>query len=249
MPEHASRFAAALYDQFEDEHPVADWGGDELFTRMPRPRAVDDAPAPRFRPYLAASEPARRRVRLLRARIDLGGARVRSRGARIAIIVRGTAVRSRGARIRVVGAGRAPIRRREALARARRAAGGAPARGRAERARAPPRGRERRAGDDRACRAARAVGRRARSPCAAGTSRPMTARRPPDEGHHGPSRRCAAAARDRPGRSPPPAAADARRLDRRAARADRRLGLRARPAADPDRDLHRGRRDALTTPA
>jgi hypothetical protein len=58
MPEHASRFAAALYDQFEDEHPVADWGGDELFTRMPRPRAVDDAPAPRFRPYLATSEPA-----------------------------------------------------------------------------------------------------------------------------------------------------------------------------------------------
>jgi hypothetical protein len=57
MPEHASRFAAALYDQFEDEHPVADWGGDELFTRMPRPRAVDDAPAPRFRPYLAASDP------------------------------------------------------------------------------------------------------------------------------------------------------------------------------------------------
>jgi hypothetical protein len=57
MPEHASRFAAALYDQFEDEHRIADWGGDELFTRMPRPRAVDDAPAPRFRPYLAASEP------------------------------------------------------------------------------------------------------------------------------------------------------------------------------------------------
>ena len=55
MPEHASRFTAALYDQFEDEHRVADWGGDELFTRMPRPRAVDDAPAPRFRPYLAAS--------------------------------------------------------------------------------------------------------------------------------------------------------------------------------------------------
>jgi hypothetical protein len=55
MPEHASRSTAALYDQFEDEQPVADWGGDELFTRMPRPRAVDDAPAPRFRPYLAAS--------------------------------------------------------------------------------------------------------------------------------------------------------------------------------------------------
>src|SRR5215217_7746791 len=49
MPENASRFAAALFDQFEDEHQVADWGGDELFTRMPRPRALDDAPPPRFR--------------------------------------------------------------------------------------------------------------------------------------------------------------------------------------------------------
>lgn len=57
MPENARRFAAALYDQFEDEHRVADWGGDELFTRMPRPRAVDDAPAPRFRPALALVDP------------------------------------------------------------------------------------------------------------------------------------------------------------------------------------------------
>ena len=57
MPEHASRFAAALFDQFEDEHPVADWGGDELFTRMPRPRAVDDAPAPRFEPSRVAPAP------------------------------------------------------------------------------------------------------------------------------------------------------------------------------------------------
>ena len=56
MPEHASRFAAALYDQFEEEHRVADWGGDELFTRMPRPRAVDDAPSPRFRRSQAAAE-------------------------------------------------------------------------------------------------------------------------------------------------------------------------------------------------
>jgi len=58
MSQHASRSAVALYDQFEDQHRVADWGGDELFTRMPRRRAVDNAPAPRFRPYLAASEPA-----------------------------------------------------------------------------------------------------------------------------------------------------------------------------------------------
>jgi len=51
MPEHASRFAG-LYDQ-QNENRIADWGGDELFTRMPTPRAVDDAPAPRFRPSLA----------------------------------------------------------------------------------------------------------------------------------------------------------------------------------------------------
>jgi hypothetical protein len=57
MPEHASR-AAALFDQFEDDNRIADWGGDELFTQMPRPRAVDDAPPPRFRPSLAGSEPA-----------------------------------------------------------------------------------------------------------------------------------------------------------------------------------------------
>jgi hypothetical protein len=50
MPEHASRFAG-LYDQ-QNENRIADWGGDELFTRMPTPRAVDDAPA-RFRPQLA----------------------------------------------------------------------------------------------------------------------------------------------------------------------------------------------------
>ena len=53
MQEHAgSRFAAGLFDQQSEEHRVADWGGDELFTRMPRPRVVDDAPAPRFRPQL-----------------------------------------------------------------------------------------------------------------------------------------------------------------------------------------------------
>jgi hypothetical protein len=49
MPEHARRFAAALYDQQSEDRQIADWGGDELFTRMPRPRAVDTAPPPRFR--------------------------------------------------------------------------------------------------------------------------------------------------------------------------------------------------------
>jgi len=53
MPEHASRdLAAALFDQQSEEHRIADWGGDDLFTRMPRPPRVDDAPAPRFRPSL-----------------------------------------------------------------------------------------------------------------------------------------------------------------------------------------------------
>jgi hypothetical protein len=51
MPEHASRFIG-LYDQ-QNENRIPDWGGDELFTRMPSPPAVDDAPAPRFRPSLA----------------------------------------------------------------------------------------------------------------------------------------------------------------------------------------------------
>ncbi len=56
MPEHASRIPGALYDQ-QNEDRIADWGGDDLFTRMPRPRAVDDAPAPRFRPALVLVEP------------------------------------------------------------------------------------------------------------------------------------------------------------------------------------------------
>jgi hypothetical protein len=50
MPEHASRFIG-LYDQ-QNENRIPDWGGDELFTRMPSRPAVDDAPAPRFRPSL-----------------------------------------------------------------------------------------------------------------------------------------------------------------------------------------------------
>ena len=50
MPEHASRFIG-LYDQ-QNENRIPDWGGDELFTRMPSRPAVDDAPAPRFQPKL-----------------------------------------------------------------------------------------------------------------------------------------------------------------------------------------------------
>jgi hypothetical protein len=60
MPEHASRFAG-LYDQ-QNENRIADWGGDELFTRMPSRRVVDDAPAPRFTPKLELVDaPAERR--------------------------------------------------------------------------------------------------------------------------------------------------------------------------------------------
>ena len=55
MPPHANRFIG-LYDQ-QNENRIADWGGDELFTRMPRPRVVDDAPAPRFRPSLVLVDP------------------------------------------------------------------------------------------------------------------------------------------------------------------------------------------------
>ena len=61
MPEHASRFIG-LYDQ-QNENRIPDWGGDELFTRMPSRPTVDDAPAPRFQPSLVLvdtpEEPAR----------------------------------------------------------------------------------------------------------------------------------------------------------------------------------------------
>jgi hypothetical protein len=74
MPENARRSEAGLFDQFEDDHRIADWGGDDLFTRMPRPRPVDDAPAPRFRPSLAAADPApppRRALTLVEPAEDL----------------------------------------------------------------------------------------------------------------------------------------------------------------------------------
>lgn len=61
MPAPASRYAAAPFDQQSEEHRIADWGGDELFTRMPRPRPVDDAPPPRFRPAVEQPGSAPRR--------------------------------------------------------------------------------------------------------------------------------------------------------------------------------------------
>ena len=62
MPEHAANRFIGLYDQ-QNENRIPDWGGDELFTRMPRRRAVDDAPAPRFRPSLVLLDtPEERRV-------------------------------------------------------------------------------------------------------------------------------------------------------------------------------------------
>ena len=70
MPEHASRFAG-LYDQ-QNENRIADWGGDELFTRMPTPRAVDDAPAPRFRPQLELVDTPEDRRRKLWQLTELG---------------------------------------------------------------------------------------------------------------------------------------------------------------------------------
>jgi hypothetical protein len=61
MPEHASRFIG-LYDQ-QNENRIPDWGGDELFTRMPSPPAVDDSPAPRFRPSLVVVDAPKERRR------------------------------------------------------------------------------------------------------------------------------------------------------------------------------------------
>jgi hypothetical protein len=61
MPEHASRFIG-LYDQ-QNENRIPDWGGDDLFTRMPSRPAVDDAPAPRFRPSLVIVDSPQERRR------------------------------------------------------------------------------------------------------------------------------------------------------------------------------------------
>jgi hypothetical protein len=49
MPDDAGRDAAFYDHENEPRRHVADWGGDELFTRMPRRRAVHTPPPPRFR--------------------------------------------------------------------------------------------------------------------------------------------------------------------------------------------------------
>jgi hypothetical protein len=80
MPEHARRSAAGLYDQQSEDgnRRVADWGGDDLFTRMPQPPAVDDAPAPRFRPSLVVVDQPEDRRRTP-AGAEWSGARDRRR--------------------------------------------------------------------------------------------------------------------------------------------------------------------------
>ena len=49
MPDDAGRDAAFYDHENESRRRVADWGGDELFTRMPRRRALHTGPPPRFR--------------------------------------------------------------------------------------------------------------------------------------------------------------------------------------------------------
>ena len=181
--------SSALYDQ-QNENRIADWGGDELFTRMPRPRAVDDAPAPRFRPSLVLVDPPDRRRAPSPA-----PARDRPAGAARAPAEAGTPRRRGRGDVRPV-----------ATARSRPTD---PALGRRCARRHP-----------------RRSGRRTAAARAVITGRPDAA---------------TAAALARPRRAPPPAP-HARRVDRPAPRADHGLGVRARPAADPHRDLDRRRR-------
>jgi hypothetical protein len=49
MPDEAGRDAAFYDHENESRRHVADWGGDELFTRMPGRREVHAGPPPRFR--------------------------------------------------------------------------------------------------------------------------------------------------------------------------------------------------------
>jgi hypothetical protein len=84
MPEHASRFIG-LYDQ-QNENRIPDWGGDELFTRMPSRPAVDDAPAPRFRPSLTVVADEARSARPALAE-RTGAESMRERAERLGISV------------------------------------------------------------------------------------------------------------------------------------------------------------------
>jgi hypothetical protein len=49
MPDDAGRDAAFYDHENEPRRHVADWGGDELFTRTPRRRTIHSGPPPRFR--------------------------------------------------------------------------------------------------------------------------------------------------------------------------------------------------------
>ena len=90
MPEHASRFIG-LYDQ-QNENRIPDWGGDELFTRMPSRPAVDDAPAPRFQPKLELVDAPEERRRTP-AGEEWSGPRDRRRGGSAAEAMRERAER------------------------------------------------------------------------------------------------------------------------------------------------------------
>jgi hypothetical protein len=61
MPDEAGRDAAFYDHENESRRHVADWGGDELFTRMPRRGEAHPSPAPRFR-RTAPLDPAHRPV-------------------------------------------------------------------------------------------------------------------------------------------------------------------------------------------
>jgi hypothetical protein len=87
MPEQAFRFA--FYDQSEDRD-VADWGGDELFRRMPRrraPEAARRAGAPGREPPGAGrprgTQPAGRRLELVEPRGERTAAPVVARVAAV----------------------------------------------------------------------------------------------------------------------------------------------------------------------
>ncbi len=215
MPEHASHdLAAGLFDQQSEEHRIADWGGDELFTRMPRPRRVDDAPAPRFRPSLIVLDQPEERRRTAPG-AEWSGERDRRRLAERSAA---EAAHERAERlgIEVVDADGPEVEGHAMAFASDRRRRVDPGRHRPR----PPAPRRRRLGPQ---------------------------RRAPDEGHHRPPRRRAAPAAD-DARRAPPSAAHPGGVRRPAPRADHGLGLRARAAAHPGRDLHRGRRGALTPP-